>query len=113
MTRNAILETLIGTLVVLLIAAGIVWLGWNEPLSYRFMSQEEITRRELELNPPPTPRSIPGTAEWNPNGTALDRAPWRRTRSGDVRYSREFDGREVGVPTESGKRPNTNVRPPE
>lgn len=112
MNRNDILETIIGTFVVLLIGAVIVWLGWKEPLAYRFMSREQIAEREQALNPPPTPRSVPGTAEWNPDGTSLDRAPWTRTNSGTIRYSREFDQRQIGVPTETGLRPNTNNPPP-
>ena len=38
----------------LAICAGILWLGWNEPLSYRFMSATEIA--EAEGGARPTPR---------------------------------------------------------
>lgn len=43
-------------LVFLAICAGIILLGWNEPLRYRFMSPQEIA--ELE-NPPATPAPTP------------------------------------------------------
>ena len=110
--RNHFLETVIGTAVVFLVAAGVVWLGWNEPLSYRFMSQQEIAEREMALNPIATPRALPGTADWNPQGTSLDRAPYSRTRTGTVRYNqKEFDSREMGISSETGKRANTTNSP--
>jgi hypothetical protein len=107
MNRNEILETFIGTFVVCLIAGGIVWLGWNEPLSYRFMSQEDIAERELTLHPPPPRRAT--MQEWSAQGTALDRAPYTRGKLGKIRYSDHygFDNREVGIPTESGSRSKT------
>lgn len=84
MNRNELLETLIGTFVVCLIATGIVWLGWEEPLSYRFMSREEIAEREMVLHPPPPPP--PAKVEWTAQGTALDRVPGSRDGMGGGRY---------------------------
>jgi hypothetical protein len=51
---------LIHALVFLAICAGIILLGWNEPLRYRFMSAEEISALE-QPPPPPTP---PATPPW-------------------------------------------------
>lgn len=95
MTRNEILETIIGLFVLVLLAAGIVWLGWDEPLSYRFMSRAEINERELVLHPPPPP---PVKAAWVPQGSGLERPPetWeQRDRNRN---------RPMGIPTENARR---------
>ena len=64
---------------------GILYLGWNEPLRYRFMSREEIAN----LQPRPTPAAVTPTPPPPPRGqtllpsntghTALDRDnPWNQ-----------------------------------
>jgi len=80
-----------------------VWVGWKEPLRYRFMSQTEIAEEESAKNP----QLQVDSSQWSPRGTALDRAPYRRGRDGTLRYSRTHDSHETGIPTETGLRPNT------
>lgn len=101
--KGSIAETIVGTLVTLGVAALIVWVGWKEPLRYRFMSQAQIDEEQFAL----IPQTQVESNQWSPRGTALDRAPYRRTKDGVLRYSRTHDARETGVPTESGIRPNT------
>ncbi len=110
MNRNELLETLIGTFVVGLIATGIVWLGWEEPLSYRFMSREAIAERELVLHPPPPPP--PAKGEWTSQGTALDRVPDYRDRMGRSRYNESYDHRPIGMPMEGSIRARAQNLPP-
>lgn len=38
------MEKLIHFLIFAAICAGVVWLGWEEPLSYRFKSESELTK---------------------------------------------------------------------
>jgi len=45
------------TLVILLIVAAILFLGWREPLRDRFMNKAETHQEE----PPPTPDQLPQT----------------------------------------------------
>ncbi|HEV7866186.1 MAG TPA: hypothetical protein VGO90_00790 [Chthoniobacteraceae bacterium] len=48
---------LIHAAIFLSICAAILWLGWSEPLSYRFMSRKEIAEVEgrAGVRPEPTP----------------------------------------------------------
>jgi hypothetical protein len=89
-------------LVFLGICGAIIFVGWNEPLRYRFMSSEAIVEQETPPEPPRT--------QWlpvaRPTGTALDRAPYE-IREGKVRYSRSFDSKQMGAPTETDRRANT------
>lgn len=61
MDRRVALETIIGTVAVLTLAAGIIALGWNEPLRYRFLSAQEI--EEIE-HPIPIVESTPTPGAW-------------------------------------------------
>lgn len=57
-----------------LLAGLIVFLGWRQPLRYRFMSAKEIA--ELHA-PPPVPTPTPWI--WDPNrSTKLDRDPYNQ-----------------------------------
>jgi hypothetical protein len=59
-------------IVFLAICTAIIFVGWREPLRYRFMSADEIT----EEHQPVTPREVPKPVEkWRARGSALDRAP--------------------------------------
>ena len=89
---------IVHALVFLAICASIIYVGWGEPLRYRFLSVEDIATEAREaapvVEPPP---------EWKPQGTALDRAPYR-IRRGEVSYSRNVDPRRVGTATEAERR---------
>lgn len=65
------------------ICAGIVFLGWNEPLRYRFLSPQEIHAIE---NPPapPAPAPTPSWTDRRFQGSALDAPP---QRAGGMRTS--------------------------
>ena len=60
----------------------IIFVGWDEPLRYRFMSPvaiaaEERARHPLAEAPPPTdPPQQPAT------GSPLEQGPWRMDRHG-------------------------------
>ncbi len=77
-------------LVYLAAVAGVLYLGWNEPLRYRFMSRAEIDEIEhpkVEVEATPTPVPVkPGKWMWESNsGTGLDRPgqnPPSKSRSG-------------------------------
>jgi len=103
MRDNSIVETIIGSLVTLALAGLLVWVGWKEPLRYRFMTESEIAEAEAAN----FPITQVDASQWSPKGTALDRSPYRKTKDGMLRYSRNHDLRETGVPTETGFRPYT------
>jgi hypothetical protein len=97
----------LGLLALFVFLAGfIVFIGWDEPLRYRFMSPVAIAAEERALRPVPEPQSEEESRAQVAAGTALDRAPWRRDRRGRVRYSPEFDTRTMGTPTETRERQN-------
>ena len=103
-------DNLLKWFVYLLITAGMLKMGWVEPLSYRFMSVEEIAAKERNLLPPPTPKPGSQMGQWRPNGTSLDRGPYQRV-DGIVVYTDRFDPKKTGTATESGVRPNTSYLP--
>lgn len=113
------------------VMVAIVILGWNEPLSYRFMSPTEVREaRAQRMNydgaggsrpvvnlrndgqiyyaPPAAPAAPAPSASWRPRGTALDRAPYE-TVHGDIIYSENYDKNKMGARTETGKLPNKTV----
>ena len=52
---------------------GVIWVGWNEPIKYRFMSREDIDLLEHPPGPPPAPVT---PWMWDPNRkTGLDSQP--------------------------------------
>lgn len=61
--------------VFLAIVGAILLVGWNQPLCYRFMSQQEIDAIERPT-PPPKNRSWLPNRKTNP----LDNSPYHRTR---------------------------------
>jgi len=98
---------------------GILWIGWNEPLRYRFLSPEELAQeRGLTQGPqrgsaPPNMRDLPAaaSASWRPAGTSLDRAAYD-VKNGSITYSANYDPRHVGTPTETDSVNNkTHVGP--
>lgn len=97
-----LLKALFSWLLYFGILAGIVFAGWDQPLSYHFMSAQEIAA----LNPPPaTPTPRPHPSQWSPRGTSLDRAPYTTDNDG-VTYSGNIDMRKMGTRTEQDRRPN-------
>jgi hypothetical protein len=95
------------------IFSGVLWLGaafmivvtgWNQPLRYQFMSKSDI---EQENAPPPPPPRVQ-MSNWQPIGTALDRAPYTRRNDG-VHYTRNIDSMKMGTSTETSSRPNLRV----
>jgi hypothetical protein len=99
---ETILEKTVHALVFLGICAAIIFIGWREPLRYRFMSPDEIAEVEGDRHPAPRPWQ-PAS---NPSGTALDRAPYE-VKGGKLRYSEQYDSREMGSRTETDRRKNT------
>jgi hypothetical protein len=98
----------IGKALVFFAACGaVVFLGWNEPLSYRFKSAQQI--RELEQVPEPVSSRL-SMDGWVPGGTSLDRAPYEVTR-GKVKYSTNYDPKKMGTGSETGTRSNTKNQP--
>ena len=89
---------IVHALAFLAICASIIYLGWDEPLRYRFMSVEDIA--EDARPAAPVAESPP---EWRSQGTALDRAPYR-VRRGEVSYTKNLDPRRVGTATETERR---------
>ncbi|MGB8169987.1 MAG: hypothetical protein WCF18_20960 [Chthoniobacteraceae bacterium] len=100
--EETLLEKTIHALAFLGVCAAIIFIGWHEPLRYRFMSPAEIV--ELEGDPEPVRQNWQSTSSLK--GTALDRAPYE-VREGKVRYSKGFDPRQMGAPTETDQRANT------
>ena len=102
--EESITHKLLHAAAFLLAVAAIVAFGWDEPLRYRFMKQDEIVREEIALRPPPpVARAKASTEDWQPGGTALDRGPYR-TNNGGVIYTRGFDSRQMGPRTETDSR---------
>jgi hypothetical protein len=63
--------------------AGVLYLGWNEPLRYRFMSRAEIdeTEHPVFVEPTPIPKKA-GHWMWDGNPrTSLDIQPYKRLRN--------------------------------
>ena len=105
--EETVLEKILHTLAFLAVCAGIVFVGWHEPLRYRFMSSQQIADEVAESQPPPpAPPVRVGSDGWHPGGTALDRSPYEVTQ-GKVKYSTDFDPRKMGAPTETDRRSNT------
>ena len=54
-----------GWLVYFAVVAGLIFIGWNEPLHYRFLSRAEINAIEHPVTPPPAPKPItPKPGAW-------------------------------------------------
>ena len=66
-----------GWLVYFAVLAGLIFIGWNEPLHYRFLSRADIDKIE-HPPPPPTPVPIPKPATPKPGAWMSD--PARTTR---------------------------------
>lgn len=63
--------------VFLAIVGAILVVGWNEPLRYRFMSEQEIDAVEHPAPPPATP--VPERRSWLPDrvkNNPLDNRPY-------------------------------------
>ena len=101
--EETLLAKTIHALVFLGICTAIIIIGWNEPLRYRFMSPSQIAEVEGD-------REEPERQEWRSTsslkGTALDRAPYV-VGKGKVKYTKGFDPRELGSPSETNQRTNT------
>jgi hypothetical protein len=90
------------------VVAAVLYVGWREPLRYRFMSEAEITAERRILAPTPAPTPPPRSAtRQGLQGTALDRAPWVRSKDGSIGYSLDHDYRRPGSYTESEWKRNT------
>ena len=97
---------------------GVLWTGWNEPLRYRFLSPEELAQergltQSRRSSAPPNMRDLPASAaaSWRPAGTSLDRAAYD-VKNGTISYSKTYDPRQVGTPTEADSVNNkTHVGP--
>ena len=67
-----------GWLLYFAIVAALVFVGWHEPLRYRFLSRAEIHAIEHPAPPPPTPGPVtpkPGAWMDGAGRTQLDGAP--------------------------------------
>lgn len=70
------LANLVGWLIYTGALAGLLFLGWNEPLRYRFISRAEIYTLEHPATPAPAP-STPSPGAWM-------KAPTRKTKLDEV-----------------------------
>ena len=74
-----------GWLAYLAVVAALVFVGWNEPLRYRFLSRAEIHAIEHPATPPPAPKPVtpkPGAWMSEPTRTTkLDGGPRDNQRS--------------------------------
>jgi hypothetical protein len=97
-----------GKLLVYLVAFGaLLFFGWDEPLRYRFMSAKEIAADKGEDDQHAhSSTTVASMRSWQPAGTSLDRAPYE-VKNGIVKYSKNFDPRQAGSPTETDYRLNT------
>jgi hypothetical protein len=86
-------EKLVNAAVFLGIVGGILFIGWNEPLSYRFLTEREIWEREHPNVAGPT---VPSNWHSQFKRTALDRA--------QVPYSGNFDSHRAGTAPETDAR---------
>ena len=67
------LAKFVHALVFLGICAAIVFVGWREPLAYRFMTPQEIAE---DQKPPMQPEVINRVESWRPTRTSLDRTAY-------------------------------------
>lgn len=87
------------------VAAGLIlFVGWDEPLRYRFMSPGAIAAEESALRPVVEPAPPADPPEHPSTRNALDRGPWRTERQGKVSASRDSDTRGTGSPGETVRR---------
>ncbi|MEO8352550.1 MAG: hypothetical protein ABI680_12510 [Chthoniobacteraceae bacterium] len=83
------------------VVSGVIYLGWREPLRYRFMSRAEINKLEHPVVPTPRPQRVveakptPVHWMWDENKkTLLEKDPYNRTygrgksQSGPYTYPR-------------------------
>lgn len=87
--EETLFEKFAHLLVFLAICGLIVWVGWNEPLRSRFMSQSEIMASEHPVKPAPTPSWV----ENRYRGSRLDEPAQPATTGGGGNRSRGFYGR--------------------
>lgn len=103
------LNQLLGWMMYFGVVAGVIYVGWNEPLSNRFPSLSQSVNTpapDTTHKAPPTMRDLPGAeaSNWRPNGTSLDRAPYD-IKKGKLKYYSDYDHYETGTPTEAGQLP--------
>ena len=80
-------------------AVSIIAFGWTKPLGVRLSGTA----------PTPAPVVAPATPRpWGLNGTALDRAPYKKTPSGVV-YTNNIDFQKNGTATETERKSNMTV----
>ena len=74
-----------GWLLYFAILAALVFVGWNEPLRYRFLSRAAINEIEHPATPPPAPKPVtPKPGAWMSEATRttkLDAGPRDNQRS--------------------------------
>ena len=64
-----------GWLLYFAIVAALIFVGWHEPLRYRFLSRATINEIEHPATPPPAPKPVtpkPGAWMSDPTRTKLD-----------------------------------------
>ena len=60
-------------LIWLLVAAAIVYLAWDQPLRYRFMTADEIAQEQYGGPAPDGANRAQTSKQWQPKSTTLDR----------------------------------------
>ena len=101
-------EIVTNAVVFLALCAAVIAMGWNEPLSHRFISEQQIAEQEnpAPVEPAATPRLVPpNPTTWKSqlSGTSLDRRPYSYY-NGRVRYSTSVDPNRLGTATETDRR---------
>ena len=101
-------EIVTNAVVFLALCAAVIVVGWNEPLSHRFISEQQIAEQEnpAPVEPAATPRLAPANpTTWKSqlSGTSLDRRPYSYY-NGRVRYSTSVDPNRLGTASETDRR---------
>lgn len=77
LTKKSVAAKISGWLLYFACVAGVIWVGWNEPFKYRFMSRTDISALETQVRAvSATPK--PGAWMFSSSGrTLLDRGSYR------------------------------------
>ncbi len=106
MNDTSVVQEVLHAGVFLIIGAVVTLAGWNEPLRYLFMNQQQIIAEEKAMFASPGAPSE-SKFSWRPGGTALDRGPWKLdVDNRTLIYTENVDAREMGSRTEAGHRRN-------
>jgi hypothetical protein len=64
-------------LIIAAVFGAVLFVGWNEPLRYRFMSEAKIREYERAKQVKMAETPLGNSEKWQPQGTLLDRGAYR------------------------------------